>query len=94
MKQRALAKDVIGDNMTAEMGAFSFRRDGGGEAIKEVPFVYVPNLIRKATDLIEEHRRYRPRALNVYYFILDHSLEHQQNLRGMKSFQRRRFGLS
>ena len=57
MKQRALAKSILGDNLNAELGAFTFKRDGGGETIKEAPFVYVPNLIRKATDLIEHHRR-------------------------------------
>ena len=56
-KRRVLAKDIVGDNMVAEMGAFSFKRDGGGEDIKEVPFVYVPNLIKKATDMIEQFRR-------------------------------------
>lgn len=58
VKQRALMKNIVGDNITAELGAFTVKRDGGGEEIKEVPFVYVPNLIRKATDLIEEHRGY------------------------------------
>ena len=51
--QRALAKEIVGDNLSSELGAFTFKRDGGGEEIREVPFVYVPNLIRKATDLIE-----------------------------------------
>ena len=51
-------KNIVGDNITAELGAFTVKRDGGGEEIREVPFVYVPNLIRKATDLIEEHRGY------------------------------------
>lgn len=55
-KQRALAKEIVGDNVCAELGAFTFKRDGGGEDIREVPFVYVPYLIRKATDLIEHHR--------------------------------------
>lgn len=57
VKQRRLAKDVIGDNVVAELGAFTFRQEkGGGEFIKEVPFVYVPNLIRKSADLIETHQ--------------------------------------
>lgn len=56
VKQRALAKDIVGDNVVAELGAFTCRRDGGGEEIREAAFVYVPNLIRKATDLIEQHR--------------------------------------
>ncbi len=56
-KQRSLAKGIVGDNMAAEMGAFTFKLKEGGEEIQEVPFVYVPNLIRKVTDLIEEHRK-------------------------------------
>ena len=58
VKQRALAKEIVGDNLVAEVGAFTVKRDGGGESIKEVPFVYVPNLIRKATDVIQKHRGY------------------------------------
>ena len=57
-KQRARVEEIVGDNIYAEMGAFTFKRDGGGEDIKETPFVYIPNLIRKASDLIEEHRGY------------------------------------
>ncbi len=53
-KQRSLAKGIVGDNMAAEMGAFMKE---GGEEIQEVPFAYVPHLIRKATDLIEKHRK-------------------------------------
>jgi hypothetical protein len=45
VKQRALMKEIVGDNITAELGAFTVKRDGGGETIKEIPFVYVPNLI-------------------------------------------------
>ena len=56
-KRRDLAKDVVGENMVAGMGAFSFRADGGGEEIREVPYVHVPNLIKKAADVVEEHRR-------------------------------------
>lgn len=54
-KQRALAKEIVGDNIVAEMGAFTFRLDGGGDEIREAPFVYVPNLIRRASDLIQQH---------------------------------------
>lgn len=57
-KQRSLAKEILGDNLVATVGAFSCKRDGGGEEIREVPFAYVPNLIRKAADVIEEHKKY------------------------------------
>jgi hypothetical protein len=46
-KQRALAKDLIGDNLVATEGASTAKWDGGGEEIIKVPFAYVHNLIGK-----------------------------------------------
>lgn len=57
VKQRKLETELLGDNLLAEMGAFTFKSDGGGEIIKQAPFVYVPNIIRKAADMIEGHQR-------------------------------------
>jgi len=51
-KQRTLAGEVVGDNITAEMGPFTFPTDGGEEEIWEAPFVYVPNLIVKIADTL------------------------------------------
>ena len=56
-KQRSLVKDIVGDNIVAEVGAFTFSPKDGGEEIREVPFVYVPNLVRKVADVIEEHSK-------------------------------------
>ena len=47
----------MGDNVAAEKGAFTFPAEKGGEVIKEVPFVYVPNLIKKITDVVSQHER-------------------------------------
>ena len=55
-KQRPLAKSIVGENLVAEMGAFTKRLDEGGEEICEVPFVYIPNLIIKVS--VEKHRQY------------------------------------
>ena len=55
--QRQLAKEVIGDNLQAERAPFSFSKDGGGEEIREVPFVFVPNLIRKVADVVAHNER-------------------------------------
>ena len=44
--------------MQAEQGAFSFPRDGGGEEVRGVPFVYVPNIIKKVSDTLSLNRRY------------------------------------
>ena len=57
-KQRALAKDLLGDNLIATVGPFTCKSDGGGEEIKEVPFGYFPNLIRKVADVIDKHKKY------------------------------------
>ena len=43
--------------MAAERGAFTFPAEKGGEEIKEVPFVYVPNIIAKIADTISQHER-------------------------------------
>ena len=56
-KQRALAKTIAGTNLKAELGAFSFSGDGGGEVIREAPFVYVPNLIAKVANMIASYER-------------------------------------
>ena len=55
-KQRVLAKKIVGDNITAGKGAFTFSMDKGGEEIKEVPFVYRPNLIATVSDYVEKHK--------------------------------------
>ena len=57
-RQRSLSKDIRGDNLEAEKGAFLFSREDGGEEIREVPFVYVPNIVRKVADLLTHNERY------------------------------------
>ncbi len=57
-KQRALAATVTGDNLRAELGAFSISHTNGDE-IREVPFVYVPNLIAKVADMVSTYERYK-----------------------------------
>ena len=52
-----MAKTITGDNLTAEMGAFSFHLTGGGEEIQQVPFVYVRNLTAKVADMISSYER-------------------------------------
>ena len=56
-KQRELAKQIIGENVAAEKGAFTFPGEKGGEVIREAPFVYVPNLIRKVSDVVLQYQR-------------------------------------
>ena len=60
-KQRLLAKEIVGDNLVVELGAFTVKQDKGGESgevIREVPFAYALNMIRKVADMVERHRGY------------------------------------
>ena len=51
-----MANEIMGDNIKAEMGAFTFPH-GKGEEIRDAPFVYCPNLISKVSDMICHHER-------------------------------------
>ena len=51
-RQRTLAKEAIGDRITAEMVPFTFPADGGVDEIREAPFVYVPNLITRVANTL------------------------------------------
>ncbi len=44
-QQRKMARDITGDDLVAEKGAFTFALNGGRDEIREVPFVYKPNLL-------------------------------------------------
>ena len=58
-QQRILADGIIGDNISAEKGAFTFTVDTVQD-IREVPFVYCPNLIAKVAkvaDTVNHHNR-------------------------------------
>ena len=55
-KQRTLAKELLGDNITAEKGALSFSVDKS-EEIREAPFVYCTNFIARVSDTICNHKR-------------------------------------
>ena len=48
--------EAAGTGITAEKGAFTFTVDNQQE-IREVPFVYCPNLIAKVADTVTHHER-------------------------------------
>ncbi len=52
-----VAKDIVGEDIIAEKGAFSFCEQGKEEVIKEVPFVYRPNLIAAIAEIVDKHER-------------------------------------
>ena len=63
-KQRVMAMEIVGDNLAAERGAFTFSQGkGGGEVVKEAPFVYCPNLIAR----VAEHNKRQALTTNHYH---------------------------
>ena len=73
-QQRKLAKDIIAEDLVAERGAFTFSLERGREEIREIPFVYRPNLIAAIADLVARHDRYKITCIeyipNAYQNIL------------------------
>ena len=55
-KQRVMAGTIIGGDPVAEKGAFTFTKDKV-EEVREVPFVYFPNLIARIADAILQHEK-------------------------------------
>ncbi len=55
-RQRVLAKEAVGDNLTSEMVPFEFSTEGSRALVfREAPFVFVPNLIAKVADRLTQH---------------------------------------
>ena len=59
---RKEARELIGDNLKAELAPFSFKHQDGGEIIKEAATAYIPNLWTKISDVLDqssdENKRY------------------------------------
>ncbi len=53
-----MARDITGDDLVAEKGAFTFALNGGRDEIREVPFVYKPNFIAAIANLVDKHEKY------------------------------------
>lgn len=56
-KERSLAKALVGPNLASEMVAFSFSLDGGGEEIRKAPMAYIPDLVEKVVQLLDQNDR-------------------------------------
>ena len=54
---RKIIDEMIGDNLEGEVAPFSFKMPTGGEEIRGAPLVYVPNLIQKIIQTLEEQDR-------------------------------------
>ena len=53
-----LAKKLVGPNSECEIVAFTCALDGGGEEVKMAPMAYVPDLVGKVKQLLDQNDRY------------------------------------
>ena len=58
-KERSLAKELVGPNLTSETVAMTFSLDGGGEELRKTPMAYVPDLPAKVKQLLDQNDRYK-----------------------------------
>ena len=57
-KERTLANELVGPNIQSENVAFFFLIDGGPEEeIKKAPMAYVPDLVGKVKQLLDQSDR-------------------------------------
>ena len=56
-KERKLRKGLIGDNIECEAVPLTFPLDGGkgGEEVRQAPMAYVPNLVEKVVQLLDQN---------------------------------------
>jgi hypothetical protein len=47
----------VGDNLKGEMALFSFPSTSGGEELRGAALVYIPDLVLKVVELLEENQR-------------------------------------
>ena len=64
-KQRVLASAEVGENLAHEMVPFAVSKEGNTIQIKEVPFVYVPNVIAKVSDRLMSQQRCNYNTLTI-----------------------------
>lgn len=75
-KMRHEARELVGDNLCAELAPFSFphKEADGGEIIKHVPCAYVPNLWEKIKGLLDQNsddlRGYAHYFQNIFYGVI------------------------
>ena len=71
-KQRALSAELIGPNLKSESAPFSFSLDNHGtEEIRKAAIVYVPNLVAKVIQLLDQNNRYtRNAAAGIHYLFI------------------------
>jgi len=54
-KERSLSKELVGTNLDAEAVAFTFTEDGGNEYVQKAPMAFVPDLVNKVIQLLDQN---------------------------------------
>ena len=66
-RQRLIAKEVIGDNLEAEIAPFFLSRPSYEDEIRAAAYVYTPNLIQKVKKLLDENDRLMSRVKRLVH---------------------------
>ena len=56
-QMRQIAREEVGDNLCGEIAPFTFTSSSGAIELKGAPHIYMPNIIQKITQLLEENAR-------------------------------------
>lgn len=54
-KERSLAKELVGGNIESESIPFTFSIDGGGEEVRKAPMAYIPDLVSKVIQILDQN---------------------------------------
>ena len=64
-KMIAEAKELLGENLKAELVPLTFKHRDGGEVIKEAAMAYVPDLCLKISNLLDQNSDQSKRYINI-----------------------------
>ena len=54
-EKKAEVKELLGENLKAELVPLTFKHWNGGEVVKEAAMAYVPNLWLKISNLLDQN---------------------------------------
>ena len=60
-----ICRQIVDDILKGEMALFSFPLPSGGEELRSAPLVYIPDLVQKVVDLLEENQRLEDHGIHM-----------------------------
>ena len=66
---RYICRQIVGNNLKGEMARLSFPSTSGGEELRVAALVYIPDVVLKVVDLLEENERLRVLKAHTRYTI-------------------------